>query len=259
MAANNSPRPVRRLPDPVDRVPAAHSRTQYRSAATRRDIINAAIDLFVDRGYAETRLQDIVERGRVTTGAFYYHFDSKAALAQAIMAEGWPKAVSVIDHCLADSLSPGLERVIVMTFALSSLLKRDRGVWIANHLNQAFGQLDMEGRRGFANRARQFIGLITEVIDPADIRPNLTPEEVGSQVWVMVHGCHLLSDALQDDVIPRLASSWNTLLAGTVHPDSLHYFEQFVARTAGTSDRRVVLSHNELRAMEDPGAGNVAG
>ena len=211
---------------------AARSTSQSRSAATRQDIIDAAVELFTDHGYGETRLQDIVERAGVTTGAFYYHFDSKAALAAAIMAQGWPKALTVIDSALEDSPGSGLERVILMTFALSSLLKQDRSVWIANHLNQAFGQLSEEGRRGFESRARQFVARVTDAILPDDIRPDITASDVGNQVWITVHGCHLLSDAMSDDVIDRLARSWHILLPATVPANRLPHLEQFIDRTA---------------------------
>lgn len=211
--------------------------SQSRSSETRQDIIDAAVELFDEKGYGETRLHDIVDCAHVTTGAFYYHFDSKAALAMAIIAQGWPKALVVIDGCLNDSPSAGLERVISMTFALSALMKRDRGVWVANHLNQAFGELSQEGRRGFENRARQFIARVAAVIGADDIRPDLSPEDVGTQVWITVHGCHLLSDALGTDAIGRLDRSWRTLLPGLVRADSLAYFEQFVTRTAAAASQ----------------------
>lgn len=212
---------------------ATSSPSQPRSAVTRQEIIDAAVELFTDHGYGETRLQDIVDRARVTTGAFYYHFDSKAVLAAAIMAQGWPKALTVVDAALSDSSRPGLERVILMTFELSSLMKRDRSVWIANHLNQAFGQLSEEGRRGFESRARQFVARVADVIGPDEIRPDITSTDVGNQVWITVHGCHLLSDAMGDDVFDRLARSWHIMLPATVPADRLAYLAEFVDRTAG--------------------------
>lgn len=210
---------------------ATRAASQTRAAATRQDIIDAAVGLFVDRGYGETRLQDIVERAGVTTGAFYYHFDSKAVVAEAIIAQGWPKALTVIDNALRAPGRSGLQRVILMTLALSSLMKQDRSVWIANHLNQAFGQLSEEGRRGFESRARQFVARVSQVVGADEIRPDLTPEDVGNQVWITVHGCHLLSDAMGDDVIARLARSWHMMLPAMVPAGSLPHFEEFVEAT----------------------------
>ena len=61
---------------------------QARSEATRKKIINAAVDLFAEVGYQATGLGDIIERAEMTKGALYYHFDSKEALATAIIEEG---------------------------------------------------------------------------------------------------------------------------------------------------------------------------
>ena len=204
---------------------------QSRSAATREKIIAAGVQLFTDKGYGTTSLSDITAAAQVTTGAFYYHFGSKEALATAIVAEGWPKAWEVVGACL-ESPAPGLENVIVMTFALSALMKRDKSVWIANHLNQSLGLLDEDGRKAFERKARAFIDGVAGAITQSDIRPEVTPQDVGNQVWMIVHGCHLLSDATGDSVSERLERSWRMWLQASVPTESLPYFEQFLTRTA---------------------------
>ena len=204
---------------------------QARAAATRQKIIDAAVELFTDHGFAETGLNDITERAQTTTGAFYYHFDSKEALAAAINEQGWPKALAVFTRC-TESAAPGLENIITMTFALSDLMKNDKSVWIANHLNQALGQLSEDGRRGFQQRAATFVSRVAAAISPADIREDVTPESVGNMVWITVHGVHLLSDAMMDDVFTRLTDSWRMILPAIVQADSLPYFQQFLIRTA---------------------------
>lgn len=205
--------------------------TQSRSASTRQSIISAAVELFTDRGYSETGLSAITARAEVTTGAFYYHFDSKEDLARTIIIEGWPKALAVIDGCL-ESPSPGLENIIVMTYALSSLMKRDKFVWIANHLNQAFGQLSETGREDFETHAVEFADRLATKLNSADLLPDVTPHQVADIVWTTLHGCHLLSDAMNDSVSDRLSQTWPILLRGIVPEESLPYFLQFVTRTA---------------------------
>ncbi|MFM9034025.1 MAG: TetR family transcriptional regulator [Mycobacterium sp.] len=204
---------------------------QSRSAATRQKIIDAGVELFAGKGYGTTSLNDITSAAHVTTGAFYYHFGSKEALAATIVADGWPKAWEVIGACI-ESPAPGLENVIVMTFALSELMKRDKSVWIANHLNQSLGLLNEDGRIAFERKARSFIEGVAGAINQTDIRPEVTPLELGNQVWMTVHGCHLLSDATGDSVSQRLEQSWRMLLRASVPVESLPYFEQFLARTA---------------------------
>lgn len=60
---------------------------QARAEATRRRILDSAVDLFDELGYGETGLADVLQRANVSKGAFYYHFDSKEAVATAIIED----------------------------------------------------------------------------------------------------------------------------------------------------------------------------
>lgn len=63
-------------------------RTQAdRSAATRAALVKAAKELFADRGFSATSRDEIAVRAGVTRGALYHHFESKTALAAAVVAE----------------------------------------------------------------------------------------------------------------------------------------------------------------------------
>jgi AcrR family transcriptional regulator len=53
---------------------------------TRQRIIDAALDLFTERAFAGTTLRDIAERLSLTKSSMYYHFSSKDALLDAILA-----------------------------------------------------------------------------------------------------------------------------------------------------------------------------
>lgn len=204
---------------------------QDRAQLTRQSIVDAAVELFGQVGYGETGLTDITKKAGVTTGAFYYHFTSREAVARAIIAQGWPKAVKVLEEHLNDP-GPGLENVIAMTFALSRLMKDDRSVWVANHLNQGFAEFSRDGRDGFKKRATTFVAKVAATLRRNEIRDDITEEQVGNLVWITVHGCHLLSDAMSDSVFERLGLSWRVMLPSIAPEESLHHYEQFVKRTA---------------------------
>jgi AcrR family transcriptional regulator len=52
--------------------------------ATRQELITVARELFTERGYAGTSVEDIIERAGVARGALYHHFPGKEALFAAV-------------------------------------------------------------------------------------------------------------------------------------------------------------------------------
>lgn len=59
-----------------------------RGEATRRDLIDAGRELFVQKGFFNTSIGDLVTASGVgTRGAFYHHFKDKAELFRAVFEE----------------------------------------------------------------------------------------------------------------------------------------------------------------------------
>lgn len=63
-------------------------RTQAeRRAATRRALLDAARELFAEKGYHETSAEEIVRRAGLTRGALYHHFEDKRDLFRVVVDE----------------------------------------------------------------------------------------------------------------------------------------------------------------------------
>jgi AcrR family transcriptional regulator len=52
--------------------------------STRDRILDAALDLFIEKGYDKTSLREIAEQLGFTKAALYYHFESKADILMAL-------------------------------------------------------------------------------------------------------------------------------------------------------------------------------
>ena len=59
-----------------------------RKEARPQELTAAALELFTERGFAATRLEDIAARAGVSKGTLYLYFDSKEALFKAVIREG---------------------------------------------------------------------------------------------------------------------------------------------------------------------------
>jgi AcrR family transcriptional regulator len=54
-------------------------------AERKRELVHAAQRLFLEKGYENTAVSDIVKAVNVAQGTFYYHFKSKADLLEAVV------------------------------------------------------------------------------------------------------------------------------------------------------------------------------
>lgn len=203
---------------------------QARAEATRQKIIDTAVELFIDPGYGETGLAEILQRADVTKGAFYYHFDSKEAVAAAIIQQT-ERMVAEASIAIVESSPPALENIIRATFAVAQLRTHDRTVAVGKQLARSLTQVSDRGPKAFLEWTALFVGQVREAVCHGDLDTDLDPDDIGETIWVHVLGCHLLSDAIGADVFAMLARTWRVLLGAIVRPEALPYFRDFVTRT----------------------------
>jgi AcrR family transcriptional regulator len=62
-------------------------RWRRRKDARPEEIINAALEVFADRGFAATKLEDVARKAGVTKGTIYLYFENKEALFKALVRQ----------------------------------------------------------------------------------------------------------------------------------------------------------------------------
>jgi AcrR family transcriptional regulator len=67
--------------------PAARRVPKFRRRAEARpdEVLDAALDLFIEKGFAAARVEDIAQRAGLSKGAVYLYFPSKQALIEALV------------------------------------------------------------------------------------------------------------------------------------------------------------------------------
>ena len=68
----------------------------------RSELIATAQELFYTKGYERTSVSDIVEAVGVAQGTFYYYFDSKTAVLEAVVAELIAQTQAILQEIVAD-------------------------------------------------------------------------------------------------------------------------------------------------------------
>ncbi|WP_438021738.1 TetR family transcriptional regulator [Sorangium sp. So ce233] len=89
-------------------------RTKEEAAATREQILDAALLVFSRKGYSAATLQDVAAEAGLTRGAVYWHFKGKAELYAALVGERFAKASEVLAEALSPRYSPleSIERLL---------------------------------------------------------------------------------------------------------------------------------------------------
>ena len=84
------------------------AQAKQRRAPTERpgEIIDAALALFVEKGFAATRLDDVAERAGLSKAAIYLYFANKTALFQGVIQQAVGRNLGMVEAMLAQHRGP---------------------------------------------------------------------------------------------------------------------------------------------------------
>ena len=213
---------------------------QVRSEVTRRKILDAAIDVFGEVGYAAAPWGTIIERTGMTKGALYHHFDSKESLASVIIDEGSAALLAAFRNACGPG-SPALENMIHGTFAIANVINVDKTARAAEQLTAVLSGFNDAAARSHASWVAELAAQARRAIAEGDLREDVDPDQISQAIIGAMIGTRLLTvamsgsrtnDQLADELSTRLRQIWAYLLPGVGSDASLPYFEQFLAREA---------------------------
>ena len=173
-----------------------------KQSKTRQRLLDAALYLFWERGFASTSMSDLLSRANVNSGSFYHFFDSKEALLKAVLelylvALG-PQIVAPA-HALT---SDPIERIFAILAGY-----RERILKTKCHYGCPLGRLaleiDPENRPAHALIAENFrawIGAVRDCLEEAKGRfvEGTDLESLATYVLVVMEGGVMLSRSHRD-------------------------------------------------------------
>lgn len=82
--------------------------TKQRRAPAERpgEILDAALTLFVEKGFAATRLEDVAERAGLSKAAIYLYFEDKTALFQGVVRQAVAANLGTVEAMLKAHRGP---------------------------------------------------------------------------------------------------------------------------------------------------------
>ena len=90
-------------------VGSAASLRRRRKDERPSELIAAALDLFVERGFAATRLDDVAARAGVSKGTLYLYFESKEALFKAVIEEAIVPLLASAEDVIANDQGTSID------------------------------------------------------------------------------------------------------------------------------------------------------
>ena len=176
-------------------------RTKEEAAITRATLMKTALSVFSAKGYAATTLDDVAKAAKVTRGAIYWHFKSKADLYNTLVQEFSARGAVVVQEAVAEggTLIDILRRIFVR---VCTLIEEDKETRAVMELTLFKTGLDPElqiGRKkqieagnallkGITEAMSQGIaqGVLRSDIDPADMARAFIAFENGAiQLWLL--------------------------------------------------------------------------
>ena len=105
-------------------LPVSEPKFRRRKAARPAEIVQAALDVFAERGFAAARLDDIARRAGVSKGALYLYFETKEDLFRAVVAQAIAPNLQIVFSAIAGHPGPFAALLQLMAARVSVLVAR---------------------------------------------------------------------------------------------------------------------------------------
>ncbi|MDJ0339462.1 ScbR family autoregulator-binding transcription factor [Cryobacterium sp. PH31-O1] len=190
---------------------------QARAIETRAAIIRGAAAAFEQRGYGSTSLAQVSAAAGVTKGALYFHFDSKEALAVAIIDAQHEQSAGA-GQLLLEKDVPGLRALISMSYELARQLRDDLIVSAGVRLTIEAANFSTPVSAPYLDWMVTCEEFLRRAITAGDVAPTLDVPAAAAFFTAAFTGVQLVSDVLngRSDIDQRLTEMWALLLPGLV-------------------------------------------
>ncbi|WP_306192424.1 MULTISPECIES: ScbR family autoregulator-binding transcription factor [unclassified Streptomyces] len=225
---------------------------------TRKAILEAAAEVFDERGFQAATIGEVLSRAGVTKGALYFHFPSKQALAQGVLDEQFRYG----------ALTPRaskLQEVVDMGLGLAYRMRHDPMVRASARLSLEAQMVEVFGT-GYTNA---WVAVTEQVFREAaaqgELLPHVDPAEsawIFSAAWT---GVQIYSQQLsgREDLEARISSLFAHLLPSIAVPAVLSRLQYGPERGFQVAEegRRLAVAADEAEAdaAEVAVAADVAG
>jgi len=186
---------------------------QGRAQLTRHALLVAAASRFAEAGYHGTSLSEVIAASNVTKGALYFHFASKQALADAVVAEMIARWKVMVAEVKARGLDP-LWTLLAQTDEVAVRKINDPIARGGIQLLTDPGVVCAEAAAHFAYGEAAATEQLTAAARAGLLRPGVDPIQIARVVLCMITGANLLCDLFRgsDQLWEAVTELWQGML-----------------------------------------------
>ncbi len=165
--------------------------TERRPSSERRiEILEAALTIFVKKGYSDTRMDDIVQEIGLSKGAIYHHFQSKRDLFISLI-EHWMDQFSGIERGEKMRAKPSAEIIKEIARFTAKVFKRNPNWFLVEPEIWAFANRDKEikelASQLYSRVLSEFETLIKRGIEYGEFR-SVNERMIAMSIMTSLHG-----------------------------------------------------------------------
>lgn len=145
---------------------------------TKEKIVESAWELFYEKGYDNTTVDDIIALSGTSKGSFYYHFDSKDALLGTlsnILDDRYSKLREKMDSDMNS-----FEKLMYINYDVHSFMERKIKHELLASLYSS--QLITKGDVHLLDQNRTYYKLLTELIEEGQKRGEITKDKTAYEI-----------------------------------------------------------------------------
>jgi AcrR family transcriptional regulator len=148
-------------------------------------LLAAATELFAEKGFDATSVQEVVERAQVTKGALYHYFDSKQDLLYEIYHSIISLQLAELERILAAGGPPGQTlRAVIVSLVETTAARLDQAVVFGREMHR----LDQNRLAAVRADRRRYHDLVRDVVAHAQAAGDFAAVADADTVTLVIFG-----------------------------------------------------------------------
>jgi AcrR family transcriptional regulator len=130
----------------------------------KQELLDAALELFAEKGYDHTSINDIIEKVGVTKGAFYYYFKSKEEVLDEIVDKFNEYDAQIFRQVMAEN-NDAMEKLRMMHIRGLRFIKDNPELaWKSWQAIMSVGNTKIKHKHGESTH-KLFVPILTQLVD----------------------------------------------------------------------------------------------